>query len=113
MRKLLLLLLLFTSYIQAQYIPVYFEEEIEIKDAIENSTTGTIIAKTVSNPFEFVNYGRVTNAFKANSDFDAIIEADYIYDPMPDMTIEIGTKMGKAVVRGKNNRYYIVTLYKY
>ena len=41
------------------------------------------------------------------------MEADYIYDPMPDMTIEIGTKMGKAVIRGKNNRYYIVTLYKY
>ena len=31
--------------------------------------------------------GRVTNAFKANSDFDAIMEADYIYDPMPAMTI--------------------------
>ena len=52
MKKLLLLLLLFTSYIQAQYIPVYFEEEIEIKDDIENSMQGTIIAKTVSNPFE-------------------------------------------------------------
>tara|TARA_B100000131_G_scaffold125415_1_gene122667 strand:- start:233 stop:574 length:342 start_codon:yes stop_codon:yes gene_type:complete len=113
MRKLLLLLLLFTSYVQAQYIPVYFEEEIEIKDDVENSATGTIIAKTVSNPLDFVNYGRVTNSFKATSDFDAIIEADNIYDPMPNLTIDIGTKIGRAVVRGKNNRYYIVTLYKY
>ena len=112
MRK-LLLLLLFTSYVQAQYIPVYFEEEIEIKDDVENSATGTIIAKTVSNPLDFVNYGRVTNSFKATSDFDAIIEADNIYDPMPNLTIDIGTKIGKAVVRGKNNKYYIVTLYKY
>ena len=113
MKKLLLLLLLFTSYIQAQYIPVYFEEEIEIKDDIENSMQGTIIAKTVSNPFEFVNYGRVTNSFKATSDFDAIIEADYIYNPTPNMTIDVDAKIGKAVVRGKNNKYYIVTLYKY
>ena len=113
MIKIFLLLLLFTNYIQAQYIPVYFEEEIEIKDDVENSATATIIAKTVSNPFDFVNYGRVTNSFKATSDFDAIMEADYIYDPMPNTTIEVGTKIGKAVVRGKNNRYYIVTLYKY
>ena len=39
MKKLLLLLLLFTSYIQAQYIPVYFEEEIEIPEEIPEETS--------------------------------------------------------------------------
>ena len=29
------------------------------------------------------------------------------------MTIDVDAKIGKAVVRGKNNKYYIVTLYKY
>ena len=45
MKKILLLLLLFTNYIQAQYIPVYFEEEIEIKDAVEEWTIDSVEAE--------------------------------------------------------------------
>ena len=114
MKKIILLLLLFSSYVQAQYTPVYFEEEIEIKDDLNNIGEGTIIAKAVSNPFEFVNYGRIKSAYKASSDFDAIMEADYIYDIVPRLPyLTLDTKIGQAIVKGRNNKYYIVDLYKY
>ena len=114
MKKILLLLLLLSSYVQAQYTPVYFEEEIEIKDDLNNTGQGVIIAKNVYNPFTFVNYGRVKSTYNASSDFDAIMEADYIYDMEPRLPyLTLDTKIGEAIVKGRNGKYYIVDLYKY
>ena len=112
MRTLLLLLLpLFTF---AQFDNIYYSgiEVVDIEDDlyIEPIQKGTIIATslyytTTKNEWQVNTLrGKIINSFESKSDIDAVIESNW----KSDYIVRPGEFKKDALVRGENNKYYII-----
>lgn len=112
MRTLLLLLLpLFTF---AQFDNIYYSgiEIVPIEDDlyIEPIQQGTVIATSLYYPSLKNDYnvntirGKIIDSFESESDFDAVIESNW----KSDYIVRPGEFKKDALVRGQNNKYYIV-----
>ena len=58
------------------------------------------------------SYGKVKSSFESNSDLNALIDYQYNSDYMFRNNYSLDSKLGEAIVKGKNNTYYVVELYR-
>tara|TARA_R100000734_G_C3243718_1_gene47538 strand:- start:211 stop:531 length:321 start_codon:yes stop_codon:yes gene_type:complete len=101
--RLLLLLLPFVCFSQIDYSGI---NQVDIADDLfyEEPQIGTVIRTYNPNPYSsFINQGKVITSFEADSDFDAIIEAQW----KTDFIIRPGEQVKDALVRGQT-KYYII-----
>ena len=111
MRLLLLLLPIFTF---AQFQADYSYSTINIYDDFYNEQIqdAVIIGKSYDNLYSTPSYGKVKSSFESNSDLNALIDYQYKSDYMFRYNYNLDPKLGEAIVKGKNNTYYVIELYK-
>lgn len=122
MRTITLILFLFGAFGHAQYDNDFYTADysgrnLELKPDIYNNKIqdGVIVAHKKYNLYDTPRYGRITDSFESSSDYNAIFESTYKsdYQVRLDWPYEISDeKIGEAIVRGKDGRYYKVDLYK-
>ncbi len=120
MRKITLILFLIASFVNAQYnydfyTLEYSGQHLNLKPDIYNNRVqdGVIIAQKKYNIYDTPRYGRITDSFESISDNNAIIESSYKSDYKPRVKYNfLEEKIGEAIVRGKDGKYYKVDLYK-
>ena len=111
MRLLLLLLPIFTF---AQFQADYSYSTINIYDDFYNEQIqdAVIIGKSYNNLYSIPSYGKVKSSFKSDSDLNALIDYQYNSDYMFRNNYSLDPKLGEAIIKDKNNTYYVVELYK-
>jgi hypothetical protein len=111
MRLLLLLLPIFTF---AQFQADYSYSTINIYDDFYNEQIqdAVIIGKSYDNLYSMPSHGKVKSSFESNSDLNALIDYQYNSDYMFRNNYSLDYKLGEAIVKGKNNTYYVVELYR-
>ena len=112
MRLLLLLLPILTF---AQFEANYNLNNINIYDDFYSSSIqdATLIGTKDYNKFDLISYGRVKSSFQSDSDENALIEYQYKSDFLYRNINTNDIKIGEGIVKGENNTYYLIELYKY
>jgi hypothetical protein len=111
MKLLLLLLPIFTF---AQFQADYSYSTIDIYDDFyqERVQDAVIVGKSYNDIYYTPYYGKVKSSFKSSSDSNALIDYQYNNDNIYRYNYSIYPKIGEAIVKGKNNTYYVIELYK-
>tara|TARA_R110002012_G_scaffold8317_2_gene38367 strand:+ start:460 stop:798 length:339 start_codon:yes stop_codon:yes gene_type:complete len=111
MRLLLLLLPIFTF---AQFQADYSYSNINIYDDFYNEQLqdAVIVGKSYNDIYYTPYYGKVKSSFKSSSDSNALIDYQYNSDYIYRYNYSLDPKIGEAIVKGNNNTYYVVELYK-
>jgi hypothetical protein len=120
MRTITLILFLIASFSHAQYnydfyALEYSGQHLNLKPDVYNNQVqdGVIIAQKKYNIYDTPRYGRITDSFESTSDYNAVLESSYKSDYQPRINYNyLDEKIGEAIVKGKDGRYYKVDLYK-
>ncbi len=120
MKKLTILLFFIASFMNAQYnydfyALEYSGQHLNLKTDIYNNQIqdGVIIAQKKYNLYDIPRYGRITDSFESSSDYNAVFESSYKSDYQVRIHLpSFEEKIGEAIVKGPNGRYYKVDLYK-
>jgi len=112
MKKLILLLLPIFTF--AQFQADYSYSTINIYDDFYNEQVqdAVIIGRSYDNLYSMPTYGKVKTSFESNSDLDALIDYQYKSDYILRYDYSLDVKLGEAIVKGENNTYYVIELYK-